>query len=343
MTSHTSTYHVYVGTYGDVEDEAIQLLEFNPKDECLTMLASATGIKNPSYLTVNKGQNRLYAVSEIETGEVVSFDIDLNRYRMMEMNRQPTAGNGPCYVTLDAKEEQLFTVNYGEGTMTTHPLRADGSLAPLCDVKTYKGERRSHPHTVFRIPGVDKYMVTDLGLSKLYLYEFDARHSKLELVNEISAVPDSGPRHIAIEPSLRRMYVVNELDSSISVYAYDETVENFELVQHVHTLPPGYKGENYCADIHIAQSKSFLYASNRGHHSIAVFRILEDGTLTMVEQVSTRGAWPRNFAITPDESHMLVANEHTNSIVIMRIDQDGIPQPTDDEYIVKAPVCLQIL
>ena len=341
-TMNADIYHVYVGTYGDEQDEAIQLLEFNAIDGTLKKLASATGIINPSYLTVNQKQNRLYAVSEVEKGEVVSIEMDLSTFKMSEMNRSGTKGSAPCYLTLDQKEEHLFTVNYGEGTMTTHPIGKDGSLGALSDLKTYVGDQHSHPHTVVAIPDTNKYIVSDLGLSKLYLYEFDNEDSKLVFIKEIDAVAGSGPRHIAIEPKLRKVYVVNELNSKVSVYSYDEKVEEFELIQEIGTLPRGYVGENHCADIHIAYEKSYLYASNRGHHSIAVFKIRQDGRLEAITHVSAAGKWPRSFAVLPDEKHMLVANQHTSSIVIMEIGSDGIPRTTGREYRIKAPVCLRI-
>ena len=341
-TTNADSYHVYVGGYGDEQDEAIQLLEFNASDGTLKKLGSATGIINPSYLTVNQKQNRLYAVSEVGEGEVVSIEMNLSLFKMSEMNRYGTKGSAPCYLTLDQKEEQLFTVNFNEGTMTTHPIGKDGSLGAISDLKTYVGDQQSHPHAVVAIPDTNKYLVTDLGLSKLYLYEFDYKDSKLILIKEIDAVAGSGPRHIAIEPKLRMVYVLNELNSKVSVYSYDEKVEEFELIQEIDTLPSGYIGENHCADIHIAYEKSYLYASNRGHNSIAVFKIRQDGRLELVTHVSTAGEWPRSFAVLPDEKHMLVANQHTNSIVIMEIGSDGIPRATGKEYRIKAPVCLRI-
>lgn len=343
MTEDNERYHVYVGTYGDEADEAIQLLEFNSKDGSLNKLAGAKGVKNPSYVTVNQAQDRLYAVSELEAGQVVSFDVDLKTSKLTEINRQATKGNAPCYLTLDEEEQQLLTVNYGEGTTIVHHIAKGGSIGSESDLKTYEDKDKSHPHTVVQIPSTNKYIVTDLGLTKLYLYELDYETSTLVLINEIDAVEGSGPRHIAIEPVLRRIYVVNEFNSRISVYSYDERVENLELIQEITTIPAGFDGDNYCADIHIAHSKSILYASNRGHHSIAVYKILEDGSLVALDHISTVGKWPRNFAILPNEEYMLVANEHTNSIVIMKIGPDGIPQPTGSEFAIQAPVCLQIV
>lgn len=340
--SKTDIFHVYVGSYGDVEEEAVQVLEFNARDGSLKKVGSVTGIQNPSYLTVNQAQDRLYVVSEVEKGEVVSYSIDKADLKLTEINRQTTKGNGPCYITLDKKEATVFTVNYDEGTMISHTVEQDGSLGKLTNLQLYAEREQSHPHAIVALPGTNKYIVTDLGLGKLYLYEFDDGAEKLNLLKRISAVVGSGPRHVAVEPKMRKLYVVNEFNSKISVYSYDHAVENFELVQEIETVPADYAGENYCADIHVAYEKGYVYASNRGHHSIAVYKILNDGKLSLVEQVPTGGKWPRNFAVVPNEEYMLIANEQSNSIVVMKIADNGTLFPTNNEYIIKAPVCLKI-
>lgn len=343
MTATNNVFHVYVGTYGEENDETIQLLEFDLDNGRLRKIASATGIKNPSFLTVNQEQTQLYAVSEVENGQVVNINLDLSALRLTEVNRQSTGGNGPCYVTMDTKEEQLLTVNYGEGTTIVHSIEDDGSIGEVSDLKSYEGNQLSHPHAIIGVPDTDKYIVSDLGLNKLYLYQFNYDIAKLDLIKEIVAVADSGPRHLALEPKHRKLYVANEFNSKVSVYAYDEKVEDFELIQEIDTISTDYSGENYCADIHIAHTRSLLYVSNRGHHSLAVYKIMNDGTLEAIDYVSVNGEWPRNFAIVPNEEYILVANEHTNSIVVMEINDRGLPQKTKEEFPIQAPVCLKIL
>lgn len=303
--------------------------------------SGVAGIENPSYLTVNQEQDLLYAVSEVEHGEVAAFSIDKDTLKMTEMNRQTTKGNAPCYVHLGQGERQLLTTNYGEGTMAIHKIEEDGSLGEFAHEALYRGGAQSHPHMVVAIPATNKYVVTDLGLDKLYLYEYD-EYEKLILVKSIPTIAGSGPRHVAVEPNLRKLYVVNEFSSNISIYSYDEQAENFELIQQIKTVPESYDGENYCADIHIAYGKGYLYASNRGHHSIATYKILADGKLSLIEQVSTMGKWPRSFAIVPNEEYMLIANEHTHSIVVMKILEDGTLRPMEVELMIKAPVCLRV-
>lgn len=336
-----NVYRVYVGTYGEEEVETIQLLEFNSSDGSIKKLSSVSGIKNPSYLTVNEAQTKLYAVSEVEDGEIVSFDI-ASSLKITEINRQPTLGNAPCYLTLNNHEDHLFTVNYGEGTATVHPVTSDGLIGPLSESKKYSDKQASHPHTVRNIPGTNLYVVTDLGLDMLYLYDSDDETKTLKLKKKVETVAKTGPRHVAIKSELRKLYVVNEFNSKVSVYEYDESFESINLIQEINTLSPNYDGENHGADIHLAETKPFLYTSNRGRDSITVFKVGGDGKLTFITEISTEGKWPRNFAITPNDAYMLIANEHSDSIVVMKIDEDGIPRATGTTYKVNSPVCLQI-
>lgn len=338
MTTKANPYHVYVGTYGEELDASIQILSLDTEARTLKLKATAKGIKNPSYLTIDKQQQLLYAVSEVDQGEVVSYLIREDNAYLTEQSYQSTYGNGPCYVTLDETESYLLTVNYGEGTTTVHQLQEDGAIGPLTDQQEYGAG--SHPHTIVHLPYTHKYVVTDLGLDKLYLYRF--RNGKLELINSFDTVPKSGPRHVAVAINHRKLYVVNEFNSKISVYHYNESITGLQLVQEISSLPADFEADNFGADIHIAHKKSYLYASNRGHHSIAIFKMDKDGTLSLVDYVSTVGDWPRSFALTPDENGMLIANEHSNSIVLMEIGTNGIPRYSGIEYCIDEPVCVKV-
>ncbi|UFT98677.1 lactonase family protein [Radiobacillus kanasensis] len=347
MTINQRYYHVFVGTYGGEGEDAIQLLLFDSKNGSLKKVTSTSGIASPSFLAVNHGQNRLYAVSEVDNGEVVCYDVDIKEATLTEINRQSTDGSSPCFVSLDKGEQWLFTANYGGGSVVAHALSEDGVLFPIADRKSYNAENEkeklSHPHSIAPIPNTNKFLVTDLGFDGLYLYQFNRDTSTLELVVEVAAVTGSGPRHFAIHPELQNIYVVNEFNSSISVYSYDDAIETLELVQQIETIPDDFKEDNYGADIHLSPTGSYLYASNRGHHSIATYKILGDGRLSSLQQTPTMGEWPRNFAIVPNAEYLLVANEHSDSIVVMKIDEEGIPRATEQVYSVHRPVCLKVM
>lgn len=339
-------YDIIVGTYGSAKEAAIEWLLFDSKEGTLEKVGAVSGIESPSFLTVNRAGKRLYAVSEVENGEAACFEVDFTNKALREINRQSTGGASPCYISLSPNDQWLFTANYSGGNVAVHPLKENGEIDPICDLKNYAQpstqDKVSHPHTIINIPGTEKYIVADLGLDRLYLYDFDAGIAKLVLVNEIPAVEGSGPRHIAIHPLSRMIYVSNEYHSTISVYSYDEKVELFKFEQQVETIPTCFDGTNDCADIHITPSGSHLYASNRGHHSIVSYEIRQDGKLRLLDYSSTNGEWPRNFAVVPNEAYILAANEHSNSIAVMKTGDDGIPKATGYVYNINSPVCLYV-
>lgn len=341
METSSRAYHVYVGTYGTEHDHSLHVLSLQTSNLNLRYLSAVKGIRNPSYLTVNSTQDVVYACSEVEDGEVVSYRINEADHKLTEQSRQKTAGNGPCYVTLSTDETHLLTVNYGEGTTTVHQVLKDGSLGLLTDKVVYK--QGSHPHTIMSIPKSKKYVVTDLGLDRLYLYEFNEQQGKLILLYDLKANAKSGPRHIAIADSHRKIYVVNEFNSKVAVYQYDASITKLELIQEVRTIPKSFEGVNYAADIHISHDMSYLYVSNRGHHSIGICKIDSNGLLTDAICVSSIGEWPRNFTLILNENLLLVANEHSNTIVLMKLGRDGVPTYTGIEYPIKSPVCLKAL
>ncbi|WP_217587534.1 lactonase family protein [Lentibacillus saliphilus] len=339
MAIQEDGYIVYTGTYGTEQDQAIQVLTLDKKARFVKQLSAVQGIANPSYVTVNQKQDTLYALSEVQDGHVSSYPIDRDTHHVQKSSSQQGDGvEGPCYIMLDETERYLFVVNYGGGSLSVYRLADDHTILELTDHQTYPAG--SHPHMIVQIPGTKRYVVTDLGHDKLYLYE--CTEGKLTRIQECAATPGSGPRHAAIFPEHRTLYVVNEFHSQVSVYTYDPTCSSLELVQEIDTIAEPLAVNNYGADIHIAYESSFLYTSNRGHDSLSVFHIGDDGLLSYVDHVSTEGKWPRNFVITPDERFMLIANEKTHSIVVMEIGAEGVPVYTGEQYSIQAPVCLKV-
>ncbi|WHX25686.1 lactonase family protein [Virgibacillus halodenitrificans] len=338
MLLQEDEYIVYVGTYGSEQDNTIRVLRLDPIARSLTQLEGVRGIENPSYLTVNQSQEALYAISEVKKGKVTLYEIDKPTYHLQEGNSQRgEAVEGPCYITLDEAEDYLFIVNYGGGSLSVYELASDHTIGQLLDQQTYSVGSR--PHTIVQIPGTSNFVVTDLGLDRIYLYKLVK--GKLMKINEIATPPGSGPRHAAVLADHKKVYIVNEFNSQLSVYSYDSSFSSMELVQKINTIDKPIGLKNYGADVHIAYGKSFLYTSNRGHDSISVFQIDKEGLLIYVDNVSSEGNWPRNFVITSDEKFLLVANQRTNSIVLMEIGADGLPIYSGEKYIIPAPVCLK--
>ncbi|WP_188006786.1 Lactonase family protein [Sporosarcina sp. ANT_H38] len=340
-------YDVFVGCYGSEEEDLIHWLSFDSDNGELHKTASISGIENPSFVTLHPSLNRLYAVSEVEKGQIVSYEIDFSNASLIELNRQSAHGHGPCYS--EVKDSGfLFTANYGEGNVIVQPLTEAGTIECVTDIHDYSETAaslgvKSHPHTVRNIPGTNRYVVADLGTNRLIVYEFDEDQAKLVFVDETLTGDQSGPRHVTFHPSLPIIYVINELDSSILTYSFKQDGGSLKQIQKVKTIPNEYTGENYCADIHVAPSGLFLYASNRGHHSIASFIVSTDGTLRVLDNIPSGGEWPRSFVIVPDGKFLLVANEHTNQINIMRIHEDGLLSDTGKSYLVNRPVCVTII
>lgn len=346
MNKEKKSYDLFIGCYGRQDEETIHWLEFDAKQETIRKVTSFTGIENPSFLTVNRKKNHLYAISEVDNGEVVCFGIDHQEKKIHEINRHFTKG-GPCYVELGANEDYIFTANYGGGSIVVHALNENGEIEKETDFITYHSKKSasevSNVHMITNISKTPYYIATDLGLNKLYVYRFDHVRGHLEQVHEIIMPDGSGPRHITFHPTLNRFYVVNEFNSTVLVYSYDQQLASITLEQVVSTLPDTFEGDNYGAHIETSSSGIYLYASNRGQHAIAVFEILLDGKLKALSHAETKGEWPRHFTNLPDSNFVFVLNEHTDNLIVMKMSESGELQHTGLTYAVNKPVCIHAM
>lgn len=343
----TNKFDLFIGSYGNENEETIYWLNFDSEAAQLTKVSAVSGIDNPSFVITNQAQTHLYAVSEVDTGEVVSYLIDYENKSLVELNRQPTKG-GPCFLEIDQNDKYLFTANYGGGSVIVHPLEEDGTIQTDSDFIDYgpaakEKELTSHVHTIKNIPNTNKYVATDLGLDKLYVYELDDANGKLNQLKVIDTPKDGGPRHLEFHGKLKMMYVLNQNDSTVLVYSYEGTGENFERLQVLPALLDDFTGTNYGADIHLTESGKYLYVSNRGHHSVTGYEVQEDGTLEPVSNASSIGDWPRNFAIAPKDTYLLVANEHTDEINVMTIKENGSTEDTKNKINISKPVCVNVV
>ena len=234
------------------------------------------------------------------------------------------------------------------------PIRSDGSLGAPTDGKQHEGsgpkeqQKGPHAHCVI-LDRAEKYaLVSDLGVDKIMIYRYDAKRGKLTPNKHpfVQLKPGAGPRHLTFHPNGKYLYAINELDSTLSSFKYDDDDGELEPIETVSTLPSDFTGVSYCADVHIHNSGKFLYGSNRGHNSIVVFEIDRgNGKLKLIEHVSTEGDWPRNFAIDPHGWHLLVANQRSNNVVTFRIDTESGRLNREVKLIeeIPAPVCLRFL
>lgn len=342
---------LYTGAYtepGMGRATGIGLLGFDPATGLIGPPAETTEARNPSYLTMSADGTRLYAVDERESGGVVAFRRNPDTGTLDQMNRQPTGGAHPCYLSLDHSGRYLLVVNYSGGNVSVFPLAADGSIEPASQVLGHEGksvnpDRQAgpHPHMVLPAPHGEFVYVSDLGLDQVIRYRFDSHGGALTEPLATDFPPGIGPRHFAFGPGGETMVVIGELDSTLVSCAIGEDGA-LTPVASVSTLPSGFTGNSTCAHVQFSPDGRFVYGSNRGHDSIAVAAFdLLTRQLEIVEIVPTGGREPRNFAIDPSGNWLLAANQHSDTITVFRRDADsGRLTPTALEIDSPTPVAL---
>lgn len=350
-----TTITVYIGTYTSGASEGIYVCRFATETGALSLQRVVSGIENPSFLALDPTQRRLYAVNETDnfggadTGAVSAFAIDADSGDVQFLNQQATGGGWPCHIAVDRTGTHALVANYKNGSVALLPLARDGRLEPLSDLEQHTGrgthpqrQRQPHAHSV-TLDATNRFVfVADLGTNKLMAYHLNGQQHTLTLASETVLHPGAGPRHFAFHPNRPYAYVINELDSSVTAFAFDAQTGGLEALQTISTLPEGYTEANTCADIHVAPSGRFLYGSNRGHDSIVVYAIAEDGRLTFEQHMSTGGQTPRNFALDPTGTFLLAANQNSDSIVTFRINAEtGHLSSTDHRLTIPTPVCIR--
>src|SRR3989475_2758588 len=329
--ARTDPDQLYVGTYS----ESIYLVRMDRRSGELVRVGAVNAGANPSFLSIHPNGRVLYAVNELEqTGAVSAFAIESGTGALTRLNEQPSGGGAPCYVSVERSGRAALVANYAGGSVALLPIEPNGGLAPAHVVQhTGKGpnaERQEAPHAHCILPDPSNRfaLAADLGADRVFVYRLDLEGRSLRHIEEGDAVmrPGAGPRHIAFHPTLPLVFVANELDSTVATLRFDPERRTLSPVDTRSTLPAGWTGTNYPADIHVAPNGRRLYVSNRGHNSIAVFSVAEStgsGALALEQVVSTEGDWPRNFSLDPSGRGLLVANQRSDSVVVFGRDQDN--------------------
>ena len=354
---------LYIGTYtSSGKSEGIYVHKFDADTGNLTPLHTVKNVAEPSFLAINKDRKYLYAVNELveyegkKSGAVSAFAIDRKAGNLQFLNRQPSLGDAPCFITVSDNQKFVLVANYLGGNVSVYPIEKDGRLGASVDLAQHKGigpnkdrQEAAHAHSITLDRNNRFAFAADLGIDKLMIYQFDDQTGKLK-PNEAQAFyqtkPGAGPRHFAFHGSGKFAFLINELDLTITSLAYDEKLGTLKEIQTVPTLPAGASTAGVtCADIHTSPNGRFLYGSNRGHNSIVSYRIDEKtGKLEYIEHVSTGGKKPRNFAIEPNGKFLLVANQDSDNVVVFRIDEKtGKLQSTGITASVPVPVCLKFI
>ena len=351
-----NSYLAYFGTYTGKKSKGIYVARFDAKTGKFTPPELAAETRNPSFLAVHPNHRWLYAAGEVDSfgrkpeGMVSAFRIDPQSGRLERINEQPSGGAGPCHVSVDRSGKCLLVANYGSGSVAVLPIEAEGTLGSGTSIQHHGSsinhQRQEGPHAHFIVPdpGNQFALACDLGLDKVLVYRLNPQQASLtpNTPPYASLKPGSGPRHLVFSPNGRFAYVISEMASSVTTFSYDSRTGSLKELETHSTLPPDFKGQNTCAEIQIHPSGKFVYGSNRGHDSIAVFRVNpKDGRLQRTESVSAGGKTPRHFAVDPSGKWLLAENQDSDNVVVFAIDPiTGHLTPTGETAEVGAPVCL---
>jgi 6-phosphogluconolactonase len=357
---------MYVGTYTQAmahvqgRAEGIYLYDLDPGTGRLTHRLTVPEVMNPSFLTLSPDRRFLYTVNEameingVPGGGVSAFAVDPATGGLTLLSKHSTHGGDPCYISVDHTARCVLVANHGGGSVTVFPILADGSLGPASQVAQHEGhsidpvnQAQPHGHCVATDPSNQFALCCDKGIDRVLVYRLDPAAAQITLNDAPPGVsrPGSGPRHLSFHPNGQFVYVINEIASTITAFAWDGSQGTLEEIETVPTLPAGYAGRNSTADIHVHPNGKFVYGSNRGHDSIVIYAIDEaTGRMTYVGHEPTRGRTPRNFTLDPSGTYLFAANQNSSTIVTFRIDPaTGGLTPTGQVLDTPTPVCQQIV
>ncbi|MDR3621255.1 MAG: lactonase family protein [Paludisphaera borealis] len=356
------SYWVYAGSYTNSKtpSEGIYKFELDAATGKLTPHGPAAKLANPSFLAVHPNGKFLYAVNEVETlngekgGGVTALALDPETGALRVLNHQSTKGGAPCHLTVDAKGRNVLAANYGGGSVACLPIAEDGTLKPASTFIQHEGKsvdrsRQEAPHAhSINLDRANRFaLAADLGLDKVLVYKFDGDHGKLTPNDPPFAKikPGTGPRHLAWHPSGDFAYVIGEMGNTVTVLKYDAAKGVLDAIQTIGTLPADFHGKSWTSEIVAHPTGNFVYGSNRGHDSIAIFTVeASTGKLKATGHQLTGGKTPRNFVIDPTGRWLLAENQDSNTIVVFRIDpQTGALAQVGEPVASPMPVCIRMI
>jgi len=348
-----TTYDLLIGTYTKGKSKGIYVYRFYAEKGRLEYLNEIDDVSNPSYLTVSDDNKFVYAVNENgKQGEVSAFKFNAKQGKLEFINKQSSLGADPCFISVDKDMKNAFVANYSSGNVCVLPINKDGSLANGTETIRHDGKgpnaaRQEGPHAHMSILSPDeKYLLySDLGNDKIFISRYKSgKESPLTDAKTpfVSITPGDGPRHMIFSNDKKHLYLLTEMGSNIHVFDYDGG--KLTEKQKISFLAPGFKGQTAGAAVHISPDGKFLYASNRLEtNTITAFAInQETGELTQVDQISSFGKNPRDFAIEPNGNYLVVANQDSDNLLVYRINKDtGKLSPIQGSIEIGNPVCLK--
>jgi 6-phosphogluconolactonase len=352
---------VFIGTYTGKMSKGIYRCQLDPSTGKLSEPELAAETPNPTFLAIHPSRKYLYAVNEIgnfmgkKSGAISAFELDARTGKLTFLNQVPSVGDGPCHLVVDAAGKHVLAANYGGGSVCVLPIQADGRLSESVSSfvqhvggsNAVKGRQEApHAHSI-NLDAANRFaFVADLGLDKVLIYRFDPAKGTLKMNDPASVIlpPGSGPRHYAFHPDGKHAYAINELASTITVLDYNADKGALEPVQTISTLPMETKG-NSTAEVVVHPSGKFVYGSNRGHDSIAIFTVdPKTGKLEAAGHARHEFKTPRNFAIDPTGTYLLVGGQGNGKVVVFKIDQaKGSLTPVGEPTAIPAPVCMRFV
>jgi len=323
---------IYIANSKDESPIGITVAELNTDDGTLSIVQEVTDISECHYLNFHPNGKFLSATTTDNNYEVVMFAVDDHTGHLSLINRLPAEGTSPAYVYVDKSGKNVLMVNYaaigGRGNIRIYPINEHGELQAHTTMIEHDGssvnqdrQQESHPHMIVTTPDNRFAVVPDLGTDKIYLYALDTESGTLSLHTTLDLHAGAGPRHVAFHPTLQRMYIINELDSTMVTYDYDDDTWTHRDTRS--TLPDDFDGESFCADVHVHPNGKFLYGSNRGHDSIVIYRLDDNGIPSeVVGHESTRGHWPRAFMLDNNGDFLIVGNRREDNLAVFKIDSE---------------------
>ncbi len=350
---------VFISAFASGEKAGIHAFHFDTKSGALKPLHRTAEIQNPFFLAVSRDSRFLYAIDAKKFGgkedeAVAAFAIEGRTGALRRLNQQSSRGTASCYLDVDATGKTVLVANYSTGSIATLPVQKDGSLGEAVSFVQHTGagsdpKRQKGPnaHSIVVSPDNRFVLSADLGIDQILISKLDATAAKLtpnEAQPFVKMTPASGPRHLTFHPNGKRVYVINELSNTVTFFDYAADAGTLTERQTIPTLPADFTGKSYCADLKITPDGNFLYGTNRGHDSIAAYRIADDGKLTLLAIHPSLGKGPQNLLITPDGQWLLCANMPGNSVIVFRIDpKTGGLTATGDPVAMPMPSCIRWL
>jgi 6-phosphogluconolactonase len=358
QTTNAQEQLVFISAFAGGEKGAIHAYHLDLETGKLKLVQRTTDVEHPFYLALSPNQKFLYSIHAKQFGskedeEVAAYELVGRTGKLKLLNRQSARGSAACYLDVDATGKTVLVANYLTGSAAALPVKDDGSLGPVSSFMQHAGssvnpdrQKEPHAHCIVVSPDSRSAYVADLGLDKILCYRLDGANAKLTPAPQpfIRTPPGAGPRHLTFHPNGKQVYVINELHNSVTQFDYLPDSGMLIEKQTLSTLPKDYTGKTYCADLKITPNGRFLYGANRGHDSIASYRIGADGRLTRLKIEPSLGKGPQNLAITPDGNWLLCANMPGDNVAVFRIDaKTGGLTSAGTPISMPSPSCIRVV